>query len=154
MSRRGNLKNRSSSVSIEISRETEACLADEARRQGISVDALLERLVSERGATGPGRRQRLNPQVADSASRSDGSTPSAGHLRRRPLSRGYSMRTFWPMPRTQAPRTAASRALLEAASDPSIIPCPITPRQNPNSIATSMKPARTRWVSSLSFLSL
>ena len=41
-------------MSIEISRETEACLADEARRQGISVDALLEPLVSERGATARG----------------------------------------------------------------------------------------------------
>jgi hypothetical protein len=38
-------------MSIEVSRETEARLTDEARRQGISVDALLERLMSERGAT-------------------------------------------------------------------------------------------------------
>ena len=37
-------------MSIEISRETEARLADEARRQGISLDALLDRLVSERAA--------------------------------------------------------------------------------------------------------
>ena len=36
-------------MSIELSRETEARLTDEARRQGISVDALLERLVSEHG---------------------------------------------------------------------------------------------------------
>jgi hypothetical protein len=35
-------------MSIDISHETEACLAEEAQRQGISVDALLERLVSER----------------------------------------------------------------------------------------------------------
>ena len=35
-------------MSIEISRETEARIADEARRQGISVEALLKRLVSER----------------------------------------------------------------------------------------------------------
>jgi hypothetical protein len=34
-------------MSIEISRETEARLIDEARRQGISVDALLERLMAE-----------------------------------------------------------------------------------------------------------
>jgi hypothetical protein len=40
-------------MSIEISTETEARLTDEARRQGISVDALLQRLMSERGATGP-----------------------------------------------------------------------------------------------------
>jgi hypothetical protein len=44
-------------MSIELSRETEARLTDEARRHGISVDALLERLVSERGASaGAGRR--------------------------------------------------------------------------------------------------
>ena len=38
-------------MSIEISRETEARLTDEARRQGISVDVLLERLMNERGAS-------------------------------------------------------------------------------------------------------
>jgi hypothetical protein len=38
-------------MSIAISRETEARLTDEARKQGISVDALLERLMSERGAS-------------------------------------------------------------------------------------------------------
>jgi hypothetical protein len=37
-------------MSIEISREIEARLTDEARRQGISVDALLERLVNEQAA--------------------------------------------------------------------------------------------------------
>ena len=34
-------------MSLEISGETEARLTDEARRQGISVDALLERLMTE-----------------------------------------------------------------------------------------------------------
>jgi hypothetical protein len=38
-------------MSIEISRETEARLTDEARRRGISVEALLERLMNERGTT-------------------------------------------------------------------------------------------------------
>jgi hypothetical protein len=37
-------------MSIEISRETEARLADEAKRLGISVDALLERFIDERAA--------------------------------------------------------------------------------------------------------
>lgn len=37
-------------MSIEISRETEARLNEEARRQGISVDALLDRFISERAA--------------------------------------------------------------------------------------------------------
>ena len=37
-------------MSIEISHETEARIADEARRQGVSVDVLLERFMSERGA--------------------------------------------------------------------------------------------------------
>lgn len=35
-------------MTIDISDETEARLTDEARRQGVSVDALLERLMSER----------------------------------------------------------------------------------------------------------
>ena len=35
-------------MSIEISHETEARLTNEARKQGISVDALLERLINER----------------------------------------------------------------------------------------------------------
>jgi hypothetical protein len=38
-------------LTIDISRETKARLNDEARRQGISVDALLEWLISERAAT-------------------------------------------------------------------------------------------------------
>ncbi len=38
-------------MSIEVSHETEARIADEARRQGISVEALLERLLSDRGTT-------------------------------------------------------------------------------------------------------
>jgi hypothetical protein len=37
-------------MSIQISSETEARLTDEARRRGISVDALLEELIKERGA--------------------------------------------------------------------------------------------------------
>lgn len=44
-------------MSIELPRETEARLIDEARRQGVSVDALLERLMSERGpSVGAGAR--------------------------------------------------------------------------------------------------
>jgi hypothetical protein len=38
-------------MSIEISSETEARIIDEARRQGIYVEALLERLMSERVTT-------------------------------------------------------------------------------------------------------
>jgi hypothetical protein len=37
-------------MSIEISRETEAQLTNEALRQGISVETLLERLLNERRA--------------------------------------------------------------------------------------------------------
>ena len=40
-------------MSIEISRETEIRLTGEARRQGVSVDVLLERLINELGATAP-----------------------------------------------------------------------------------------------------
>jgi hypothetical protein len=38
-------------MGIEVSHATEIRLIDEARRLGISVDALLERLMSARGAT-------------------------------------------------------------------------------------------------------
>lgn len=38
-------------MSLKISHEIEARITEEARRQGISVEALLERLVSEREAT-------------------------------------------------------------------------------------------------------
>jgi hypothetical protein len=37
-------------MSIEVSPETEARLSHEARRQGISVDALLDRLMPDSGA--------------------------------------------------------------------------------------------------------
>ena len=42
-------------MSIEISRETEARLTDEARRLGISVDALLARLVGGHAGPAPTR---------------------------------------------------------------------------------------------------
>jgi hypothetical protein len=38
-------------MSLNISQRTEARLTEEARRQGITVDALLERLISERAAS-------------------------------------------------------------------------------------------------------
>lgn len=40
-------------MSIHISRESEARLMEEARRQGVSVDALIERLMNERAASAP-----------------------------------------------------------------------------------------------------
>jgi len=40
-------------MSNQISPEVEASLIDEAKRQGLSVDTLLERLVSERKAVVP-----------------------------------------------------------------------------------------------------
>jgi hypothetical protein len=50
-------------MSLEISRETEIRLVDEARRQGVSVDVLLERLIGELGtaaeATGTGSMAEL-----------------------------------------------------------------------------------------------
>ena len=48
-------------MSIEISPETEIRIADEARRQGISIDALLERLMKERAATALATRS--NPEL-------------------------------------------------------------------------------------------
>jgi hypothetical protein len=38
---------------IHVSQKTEARLAEEARRQGVSVDALIERLMNERMASAP-----------------------------------------------------------------------------------------------------
>jgi hypothetical protein len=37
-------------MSIQVSPETQAWLADQARRQGVSVEALLEQLLTERRA--------------------------------------------------------------------------------------------------------
>jgi hypothetical protein len=37
-------------MSIEISRETEARLTDEARKQGLTVESFLQRLMNEHGA--------------------------------------------------------------------------------------------------------
>ncbi len=50
-------------MSIEISDETAARLADEARRQGISVDTLLGRLMGERGAMAHVARNASAPKL-------------------------------------------------------------------------------------------
>ena len=50
-------------MSIEISRETEARLTDEARRRGISVEALLEQLINERGTTAHAAGNGLPPEL-------------------------------------------------------------------------------------------
>ena len=51
-------------MSLVISQRTEARLTEEARRQGISVDALLERLISERaGSPAPVHREALELPV-------------------------------------------------------------------------------------------
>jgi hypothetical protein len=50
-------------MSIEIAHETEARLIDEARRQGISVGALLERLIDEREATASATGAGALPQL-------------------------------------------------------------------------------------------
>jgi hypothetical protein len=48
-------------MSIEISRETEARLTAEARRQGVSVDVLLVRFINERATlTQPAQ---MNPEL-------------------------------------------------------------------------------------------
>jgi hypothetical protein len=43
-------------MSLNISQQTEARLTEEARRQGITVDALLERLINERAASTASRK--------------------------------------------------------------------------------------------------
>ena len=45
-------------MSLTISEQTEARLTKEARRQGISVDALLERLISARAPGVTGRKSK------------------------------------------------------------------------------------------------
>jgi hypothetical protein len=49
-------------MSLTISGETEARLIEEARRQGISVDTLLERLIDER-APGVSEQKRKAPEL-------------------------------------------------------------------------------------------
>jgi len=49
-------------MSLVISQQTEARLKEEARRLGISVDALLERLISER-APSPAAAHREAPEL-------------------------------------------------------------------------------------------
>jgi len=49
-------------MSLTISEQTEARLTEEARRQSISVDALLERLISER-APGVAERKSKAPEL-------------------------------------------------------------------------------------------
>jgi len=51
-------------MSIDISHETEARITDEARRQGISVEALLERLMSESAAAAHVASNGLTPKVS------------------------------------------------------------------------------------------
>jgi hypothetical protein len=50
-------------MSLNISHETEARIADEARRQGVSVDVLLERLLSERETAARDAGARAAPQL-------------------------------------------------------------------------------------------
>jgi hypothetical protein len=44
-------------MSLRISEQTEARLIEEARRQGISVDALLQRLIAERASAVSARKK-------------------------------------------------------------------------------------------------
>jgi hypothetical protein len=57
----GDRRWRNSGAGAQISREIETLLADEARRQGISVDALLEQLINERAALTPPAQ--CNPEL-------------------------------------------------------------------------------------------
>ena len=50
-------------MSLDISHETEARITGEARRQGVSVEALLERLMSERAAEAHVAGSGLTPEV-------------------------------------------------------------------------------------------
>jgi len=50
-------------MSLDISHATEARITDEARRQGVSVETLLERLMSEREATARNAGSGSAPQL-------------------------------------------------------------------------------------------
>ena len=51
-------------MSLNVSQQTEARLTEEAQRQGVSVDALVERPMSERTASAPApNREPENPTV-------------------------------------------------------------------------------------------
>ena len=50
-------------MTIEISRETETRIAEEAQRRGVSVDTLLKRLIDERAAVAHPATGRLNLPV-------------------------------------------------------------------------------------------
>jgi hypothetical protein len=50
-------------MSIDISHETEARITEEARRQGVSVEALLERLMSECAEAAHVAGKGLTPKV-------------------------------------------------------------------------------------------
>lgn len=50
-------------MSLEISRETEARITGEARKHGLSVDALLDRLMNEREAITPASGSALQPEL-------------------------------------------------------------------------------------------
>jgi hypothetical protein len=50
-------------VSLEISSETEARITGEARKRGISLDALLDRLESERALITPASGSAPQPQL-------------------------------------------------------------------------------------------
>ncbi len=50
-------------MSLQISRETEARITVEARKHGLSVDALLDRLMNEHAATAPVSGSALQPDL-------------------------------------------------------------------------------------------
>lgn len=82
-------------MSIDVSRETEARLTEEARRQGISVDALLHRIINEHTTAPQPARNTVELPVWHLG----GVRP----LHRRdiyddaPLNPGLLMRIFWSM---------------------------------------------------------
>jgi hypothetical protein len=51
-------------MTLNVSQQTEARLTEEAQRQGVSVDTLIERLISERAASAPAlKRESETPTV-------------------------------------------------------------------------------------------
>jgi hypothetical protein len=80
-------------MSIEISHETEVLLTEEARKQGVSVDALVKRFIDQHRTTG--HRDEL-PQPGSKKAQ-DFVAWAKGHRQTKPLSDEAVQRTsFYP----------------------------------------------------------
>ncbi len=104
-------------MNIEISRETEARLGEEARRIGVSVEVLLERLMDERRVTtcavGAARSLSCRSGILETWDRSIGGTSTTMSVEPGIVDANVLVYSA----HADAPQHAASRALIETARD-------------------------------------